>query len=284
VNQLAAFTPAEPSLEVRLCTTCCSEVNTPRADKTPKITATATNKMTKAISDTRKLNFITDQGSTRATVRCACRAERFGGPLGWPDGAAWLVEPDLTAAAGLREAAEALAALDRRKLRAADGAEVDEDSGESQANAAADTASGPADVPSADDPVACGAVLTDDPLPPEAPVLADDPLLPEAPVLSGAADDPVPNMVPSEVRSLPAAAGAALLAAGSASAVVVPGSAGFQPSDSGSAGATAGRLELVAARPRMGLMLSAGIAGLGSAAAESGRSFPFASAAMISVG
>jgi hypothetical protein len=24
-----------------------------------------------------KLNFITDQGSTRATVRCACRAERF---------------------------------------------------------------------------------------------------------------------------------------------------------------------------------------------------------------
>jgi hypothetical protein len=269
---LAAFTPAEPSLEVRLCTTCCSEVNTPRADKTPKITATATNKMTKAISDTRKLNFITDQGSTRATVRCACRAERFGGPLGWPDGAAWLVEPDLTAAAGRRDAAEALAALDRRKLRAAEDAEVDEDSGESQANAAADTASGPADVPSTGDPVACGAALS------------DDPLLPGAPALSGAAGDPVPNMVASDVRPLPAAAGAALLPAGSASAAVVPESAGFQPSDSGSAGTAAGRLELVAARPRAGLMLSAGIAGLGSAAAESGRSCPFASAAMISVG
>src|ERR1700735_18144 len=37
---------------------------------------TATNKMTKATSDTTKLNFITDQGSMRATVRCACRAER----------------------------------------------------------------------------------------------------------------------------------------------------------------------------------------------------------------
>src|SRR5262249_60185462 len=35
--------------------------------------------MTKATSETTKLNFITDQGSTRATVRCACRAIRFGG-------------------------------------------------------------------------------------------------------------------------------------------------------------------------------------------------------------
>jgi hypothetical protein len=223
--------------------------------------------MTKAISDTRKLNFITDQGSTRATVRCACRAERFGGPLGWPeDGAAWLDAPDLTAAAGLRDA-EALKALARRKLRAVDDAGVDEDSGESQANAAADTASGPGDVPSDGDPVLAG-----DPLPPEAPVL------PEAP------EEPVPNMVPSDVRPLPAAAGTALLPAGSVSAAVVPGSAGFQPSDSGSAGAAAGRLELVTVRPRAGLMLSAGIAGLGSAAAESGRSVPFASAAMISVG
>jgi len=224
--------------------------------------------MTKAISDTRKLNFITDQGSTRATVRCACRAERFGGPLGWPeDGAAGLDAPDLTAAAGLRDAAEARTALARRKLRAADDAEGDEDSGESQANAAADTASGPGDVPSDGDPV-----------------LAGDPLLPEAPVLPEAPDEPVPNMVPSDVRPLPAAAGAGLLPAGSVSAAVVPGSAGFQPSDSGSAGAAAGRLELVAVRPRAGLMLSAGIAGLGSAAAESGRSVPFASAAMISVG
>jgi hypothetical protein len=225
--------------------------------------------MTKAIRDNRKLNFITDQGSTRATVRCACRAERFGGPLGWPEGgAAWLDAPDLTAAAGLRDAAEALTAPARRKLRAADDAEGDEDSGESQANAAADTASGPGDVPSDGDPV-----------------LAGDPLLPEAPAPPEAPDEPVPNMVPSDVRPLPAAAGTALLPAGSVSAAVVPpGSAGFQPSDSGSAGAAAGRLELVAVRPRAGLMLSAGMAGLGSAAAESGRSVPFASAAMISVG
>src|SRR5580704_2296274 len=33
--------------------------------------------MTKATRDTTKLNFITDQGSTRATVRCACRALRL---------------------------------------------------------------------------------------------------------------------------------------------------------------------------------------------------------------
>ena len=39
---------------------------------------TATNKMTKATSETTKLNFITDQGSIRATVRCACLAVRFG--------------------------------------------------------------------------------------------------------------------------------------------------------------------------------------------------------------
>src|ERR1700755_1442921 len=37
--------------------------------------------MTKATSETTKLNFITDQGSTRATVRCACRAVRFGGAV-----------------------------------------------------------------------------------------------------------------------------------------------------------------------------------------------------------
>ena len=37
--------------------------------------------MTKATSETTKLNFITDQGSTRAMVRCACRAERFDCPF-----------------------------------------------------------------------------------------------------------------------------------------------------------------------------------------------------------
>ena len=36
--------------------------------------------MTKATRETTKLNFITDQGSTRATVRCACRAERLAIP------------------------------------------------------------------------------------------------------------------------------------------------------------------------------------------------------------
>src|SRR5271165_2296664 len=37
--------------------------------------------MTKATSETTKLNFITDQGSTRATVKCACRAVRFDFPF-----------------------------------------------------------------------------------------------------------------------------------------------------------------------------------------------------------
>src|ERR1700729_877882 len=40
--------------------------------------------MTKATSETTKLNFITDQGSTRAMVRWACRAERFDWSFDWP--------------------------------------------------------------------------------------------------------------------------------------------------------------------------------------------------------
>src|ERR1700678_3052369 len=39
--------------------------------------ATTTNRMMKAITDTAKLNFITDHGSMRAMVRCACLAADF---------------------------------------------------------------------------------------------------------------------------------------------------------------------------------------------------------------
>src|ERR1700734_2661378 len=76
-NHFDAFTPAEPWLDVRLVTSRWSESNTPSPSSAPYSRLTATNKMTKATRDTTKLNFITDQGSTRATVRCACRAFRL---------------------------------------------------------------------------------------------------------------------------------------------------------------------------------------------------------------
>src|SRR6266700_3919842 len=102
--------------------------------------------MTKATSDTTKLNFITDQGSTRATVRCACRAMRLD--------CAFCV---LSAGAGLAAAAvvvpgpadgEALGAgwlfaaglfvvvPDRKNARAGDDGDWGGGSGISQANAA----------------------------------------------------------------------------------------------------------------------------------------------------
>src|SRR5579863_238378 len=104
-NHFAAFTPFEAWLDVTLETTRWSESNTPRADREPQSTVTTTNRTTNATTDTTKLNFITDHGSTRAMVRCACRTERErlaaafgrtlrmvagaaagGGPLaaGWP--------------------------------------------------------------------------------------------------------------------------------------------------------------------------------------------------------
>src|SRR6266705_637354 len=103
--------------------------------------------MTKATSETTKLNFITDQGSTRATVRCACRAMRLD--------CAFCAFCVLSAGAGLAAAAvvvpgpadgEALGAgwlfaaglfvavPDRKNARAGDDGDWGGGSGISQAN------------------------------------------------------------------------------------------------------------------------------------------------------
>src|ERR1039457_1860169 len=101
--------------------------------------------MTKATSDTMKLNFITDQGSTRATVRCACRAERFDAAFFWAlrDAAGASPEavfPGLTAASGVLEAAWLFAVVPaRRNDRAGEDGECGGGSGMSQANAAGET-------------------------------------------------------------------------------------------------------------------------------------------------
>src|SRR6266849_5311928 len=105
--------------------------------------------MTKATRETTKLNFITDQGSTRATVRCACRAMRLD--------CAFCVFCVLSAGTGLAAAAVVLpwptdgeafgagrlfaAGLfavvpGRRNARAGDDGEWGGGSGISQANAA----------------------------------------------------------------------------------------------------------------------------------------------------
>src|SRR5258705_13760406 len=107
--------------------------------------------MTKATSETTKLNFITDQGSTRATVRCACRAVRFScAPDAFcpePRGGAWLLPavslpspPDDDPVFG---AGEFLADVpDRRNVRAGDDGERGGGSRISHANAAGETACG----------------------------------------------------------------------------------------------------------------------------------------------
>src|SRR5580698_7279145 len=76
-NHLVASTPCWSEPEVTFDTRCWIEVKTPSADSTPYRTATATNKMMKDTTDTAKLNFITDQGSTRAMVRWASLAADF---------------------------------------------------------------------------------------------------------------------------------------------------------------------------------------------------------------
>src|SRR5256884_7020312 len=111
--------------------------------------------MTKATSETTKLNFITDQGSTRATVRCPCRAVRFSC---FPDAfcaAAWLLPAvalpsppgdDPVLGAAVLGADEFLAAVpDRRNVRAGDDGECGGGSGISHANAAGEADGGPAD-------------------------------------------------------------------------------------------------------------------------------------------
>src|SRR5215469_693284 len=105
--------------------------------------------MTKATSETMKLNFITDQGSTRATVRCACRAVRFGcatDAFGAPPRAL----PGRSPAVGLPGPASgvggSLAAVpDRRNVRAGDDGDCGGGSGISHANAAGETDGGSAD-------------------------------------------------------------------------------------------------------------------------------------------
>src|SRR5271165_2181902 len=129
--------------------------------------------MTKATSETTKLNFITDQGSTRATVRWACRALRFDFPfcgafriVTGPSPAVVLPAPvlarlavaalaGLAAEAAVAEAEAAVTAAasfpvvpDRRKDRAGDDGESGGGSGGgsgiSHANAADDTDGGSA--------------------------------------------------------------------------------------------------------------------------------------------
>ncbi|MGP0026911.1 MAG: hypothetical protein ACLPKE_26665, partial [Streptosporangiaceae bacterium] len=93
--------------------------------------------MTKATSETTKLNFITDQGSTRATVRWACRAERLEDYLGPPGDRAGAASGGvlvvLSAASGATDGAAAAAAdaaasfvsvSPRRKFRAGDDGEL----------------------------------------------------------------------------------------------------------------------------------------------------------------
>src|SRR5580704_16048926 len=113
--------------------------------------------MTKATSETTKLNFITDQGSTRAMVRCACRAVRFDCPLDWPffcsvlrivtgpSRAAVLPAsalPGLADEAALGAAGFLVVVPDRRNVRAGDDGELGGGSGISHANAAGETDGG----------------------------------------------------------------------------------------------------------------------------------------------
>src|SRR6266576_7114863 len=108
--------------------------------------------MTKATSETTKLNFITDQGSTRATVRCACRAVRFGcaavALAAAPRNAAGLSAAALPLPPGsgpVVGGGDFLADVpDRRNVRAGDDGECAGGSGISHANAAAETDGGSA--------------------------------------------------------------------------------------------------------------------------------------------
>src|SRR5579862_2134668 len=151
-NHFAALTPFEAWLDVTLETTRWSESNTPRADREPHSTVTTTNRTTNATTDTTKLNFITDHGSTRAMVRCACRTERerlaaaFGRTLRTVAGAAagaGAVGCGLaTVTVGRAGGGGFTVPADRKKVRAGDDGDVGGGSGASQVNAAAETAGG----------------------------------------------------------------------------------------------------------------------------------------------
>src|SRR6266699_663110 len=110
--------------------------------------------MTKATRETTKLNFITDQGSTRAMVRCACRAVRFDCACCAAVRAAACPSPAAVLPAAVLPAAATEAALraawflpvrpDRRNVRAGDDGEFGGGSGISHANAAGETDGGSA--------------------------------------------------------------------------------------------------------------------------------------------
>src|SRR5437016_899785 len=109
--------------------------------------------MTNATTETTKLNFITDQGSTRAMVRCADRFDCFfcaalravAGP--WP-AAVWAGLADEGAVLGAADVLGAAGRLPvmpaRRKVRAGDDDELGGGSGICHANAAGDTGGGSA--------------------------------------------------------------------------------------------------------------------------------------------
>src|SRR5206468_1279202 len=122
---------------------------------------------------TTKLNFITDQGSTLATVRCACRAVRFScipdAFCAAPGAAAWLLPAvalpsppgdDPVLGAPVLGAGEFLAAVpDRRNVRAGDDGEFGGGSGISHANAAGETDGGAAEPAGEGAPEALGLSL-----------------------------------------------------------------------------------------------------------------------------
>src|SRR5579859_6949411 len=150
-NHFAAFTPFEAWLDVTLETTRWSESNTPRADSEPQSTLTTTNRITKATRDTTKLNFITDHGSTRAMVRCACRTERLAAAFdvalrtvagAWAGAGGGAGCGVATVTVGLAGGGGFTFPADRKKVRAGDDGDVGGGSGVSQVNAAAETAGG----------------------------------------------------------------------------------------------------------------------------------------------
>src|ERR1017187_8802075 len=67
------LTPADPELEVTLASVFCTQGRRSSEESAKYRTATATKSMTQATNEIRKLNFITDHGSSLATTRSARR-------------------------------------------------------------------------------------------------------------------------------------------------------------------------------------------------------------------
>src|ERR1700733_1983149 len=81
LNQLDALDPGLLLLVVTSPTVCSMLVNTPSLDKAKYRTDTAISRTTQPMSEMRKLNFITDQGSIRSRRSCA---RRVCGPVAVP--------------------------------------------------------------------------------------------------------------------------------------------------------------------------------------------------------